>query len=204
MSLRRSLSDITKLEMRVQAVEAENARLREAVAALTSGQAVVTPSTVSGPSADAPASISELLQREERPHPASGSKKRPKTVRKSKRGYLRGVPPGSVLNQAQIIAGLREQEMTEADKAERKAAAKSEAQELRKRARAEAAAEKKRKKAGAANTPLKKRESGEVARGDTEEEEESKDEAQTNSPSLYRSVVTALYSHLAPHSVQGH
>lgn len=178
MSLRRSLSDITKLEMRLQTAQAENARLKVTVQELSRNGGGVATAGVSAPPSSTVVSIGELLHREERPHPASGPKKKPKPPRKSKKGYLKGVPPGSLLTQPEIIGALLEQEGKEREKVARKAAAKTEAQELRKKARAEAAAGKKRKKAEDGTLARKKREAAKAEEDSSEEDSsEEKEEA---------------------------
>jgi hypothetical protein len=177
MSLRRTLSGATQLEMQMQAVLAENARLRESVAAFERGQAGATAPAVSEPVMEAAVTMSELLQCEERQHPASTPKKKSKAPRRSKKGYLRGVPAGSLLTQPHIIQLLLEQQTRDKDKAEKKLAEKIELQELKKQAKAEAAAAKKRRRGDGAPRARKKRQDAKVMKADAEEKEEVKEEA---------------------------
>ena len=115
----------------------------------------------------------ELLVREERPHPSTGPKKKPRGVRRSKKGYLRGVPAGSLLTQAEVVQGLLEQEEKEREKAGKKEAATREAQEIAKRKRAEAAAEKKKAAASDAPPARKKRRAAGAVKDATEEKAEA-------------------------------
>jgi type IV secretory pathway VirB10-like protein len=179
MSLRRTTSNITRLELRVQEVEVENARLNAVVAALSRGEAGVTAPSVSGSAMEAAVTMSELLQREERPHPTLEPRKKPKAPRRSKKGYLRGVPAGSLLTQPQIVQGLVAQESKERERQEKKAAAKNETQELMKRTREEAAAAKKRKKADGAPPSRKKREEAKEVKETAEQKEEVKERVES-------------------------
>lgn len=148
MTLRRSLSDITRLELRVQSVESENKQLKQEMEQLKDAQqasnALVAKASAAVSIVDR--TLSELLQNESRPHPGSTPKK-VKKVRQSKKGHLKGVPAGQLLTQQHIIQGIKEQEAREKASAEKKATEALELQGLRKQAKAEAAAEKKRKKA---------------------------------------------------------
>ena len=166
--------------MKIQALEVEVAQLREKVAALTRGQPIIMLPASSAPVVMAAITMTELLQREERPHPASGPKKKPQGPRRSKKGYLRGVAAGSLLTQPEMVQGLLEQEAKDREKAEQKEAATKEAQELNKRKRAEAATEKK-KAAGTAGTPPapRKRRAAEAVKDLTEEKAEAKEGAAT-------------------------
>ena len=177
MSLRRTLSGATQLEMQMQVVLEENARLRDTVAALQRGQAAATASTVSEPVMEAAVTMSELLQCEERQHPASMPKKKPKALRRSKKGYLRGIPAGSLLTQPHIIQMLLEQEARDKDKAEKKLADKIELQEFKKQAKAEVAAAKKRKRSDGPPPARKKRQDAKIVKEAVEEKERVKEEA---------------------------
>lgn len=146
MALRRSLSDITRLEMQLETAESENRRLREEIEQLrrtaANSEVVADVSAAVG----ANMTLGEFLTRESRPHPSAAAKK-VKKVSVSKKGYLKGVAAGQLLTQPHIIAGIKEHEDREKASAERKAADKVELQTMRKQARASAAVEKKRKAA---------------------------------------------------------
>ena len=176
MSLRRSLSDISRLEMRVQSVESENKRLKDELEQLKGAQAREGVVAEVRAAIDAQVTLSEFLLRESRPHPASAPKK-VKRVRVSKKGHLKGIAPGQLLTQPHIIQGIKEHEAQEREKAARKEAAKAELREMKKRARAEMAAEKKRKKAEGAAPARRVRRKREVAvRVEEEVEEKGREE----------------------------
>jgi len=147
MSLRRSLSDITQQELKVQSLESENERLKKRVQQLERQQ-VRTSELVAEVSAvvNADMTLSGLLQRESRPHPASAARM-PKKVRTSKKGHLKGVAPGQLLTQPHIIQAIKEHEQREKEAAERKEAERLSVLEVRKQQRADAAAVKKRQRA---------------------------------------------------------
>jgi hypothetical protein len=143
MSLRRSLSDVTVLEMRVQSVEVENAQLKERVALLERGALgqVAVHSTVE---AVAPATMAELLLQEEG---VQSKRKAKKTRKNSKRDLLKNVRPGELLTQPAIIEALKQQEEEERAKTEKKAVEKRVAQALKKKTNAEDQLVKKKAKA---------------------------------------------------------
>ena len=147
MSLRRSLSDITKQELKMQSLESNVERLQQRVQQLEQQQ-VRTSELVAEVSAvvDADVTLSGLLERESRPHPASAARK-PKKVRTSKKGHLKGVAPGQLLTQPHIIQAIKEAEQKEKKAAERKEAERLSVLEVRKQQRADAAAAKKRQRA---------------------------------------------------------
>ena len=147
MSLRRSLSDITQQELKVQSLESEKERLKERVRQLERQQ-VRTSELVAEVSAvvNADMTLSGLLQCESHPHPASAARM-PKKVRTSKKGHLKGVAPGQLLTQPHIIQVIKEHEQREKEAAERKEAERLSVLEVRKQQRADAAAVKKRQRA---------------------------------------------------------
>ena len=151
MSLRRSLSDETARELRMEQLLADNQRLEDKVRLLEAAQARSEAVVQVQAAIAANATLSEFLVAESRPHPSTGQRP-PKRVRVSKAGHLKGVAPGALLTQAHIIAGIREAEMAEKEAAERKSAEKAAQQEAQKQTRALAAAEKKRQRAEEAKT----------------------------------------------------
>ena len=153
MSLRRSLSDTTKLHIDLDAATVENQRLkdevqrlRDEVERLTSTQARSKSIAEVSAAVANNLSLSEFLHRESRVHPGSSSKQ-PKKKPPSKKSHLKGVAPGALLTQSHIIQGIKVHEQKEREVVAKKEADKVTLQEIRKRERADSAAEKKRKKA---------------------------------------------------------
>lgn len=121
---------------------------------------------------NADTTLGDLLQRESRPHPASAAKK-PKKVRQSKQGHLKGIAAGQLLTQPHIIQGIKEHEQREREAAQRKETEKFALLELRKQQKADAAAAKKRKRAeGSASARQAKR----TPQAPSQEKEEGKEE----------------------------
>ena len=135
----------------MQSIESENQRLKDELQQLKSTQARNELIAEVSAAVSADITLSGLINRESRPHPATIAKK-VKKVRLSKKGHLKGVAPGQLLTQPHIIQGIKEHEQKERESAQKKETERAALLELRKLARAAAAAEKKKKKAEDAAT----------------------------------------------------
>lgn len=187
MALRRSLSDITQLEMRVQEVQAENVRLMEENAQLKRAPPGVEQLAAIAAAAAAAATMRELLQQQD--CSVTKKKKQPMALRFTKSGHLKNVQPGELLTQPQIVAQLTLQEAAAKQKVERKETEKKEAQELKRKARTDAAAATKRKEAEGAPAARKKRQVAKPAEVDSAAERKEEEEKKVEEP-LWKRLMT--------------
>lgn len=141
---RRSLSDVSRMQLDLQRLETENAHLRAELAAATAVAAgpPATAGLATSVSGASPTVLATYLSAQAGVHPSA----RPKKKRKSDDLLKDGIA-GAVMTKPEIIARLHEAEQSKREKQERKAAAKAEVASALKQQRERVAAKRKRKPA---------------------------------------------------------